>query len=397
MKNQKTAGTYLCTYKHRGHILRISKPIKVLAAGVIVILYAATHAFTAKSNPTIPAARLLAFKRAKSLGMGISVSWLEQTWNKDALTENNLKKADFVLLKQMGFKSIRLPVAFEYYENKQMADEQIFTHIDSIVKQCGLYGFKLIIDYHYGDFNEKNFPEETKRAINTWIKLTKRYKRVSGDELLFEIYNEPPHMDPQIWKDAAYNIVAAIRKLDANRTLIIGASNYNSIYELSRFVRLADENIIYTFHFYEPFLFTHQGAEWVGDQESTVGVPFPYSAEKFPIINPKAKNTDGEKNYKEYPVDGNEQSVRDKLQLVKNWGLKYDVPLLCGEYGVYNKYADPDSRCRYIKTVRDALKALGIPGILWEYSGNFSIFNGAPSIENLPDCMRDAIGFNEPN
>jgi len=396
MKNQKIAGTYLCTYKHRGQTLRISKPIKVLIAAVIVILYAAMHAFIAKSNPTIPAARLLAFKRAKSLDMGISVSWLEQTWNKDALTENNLKSADFVLLKRMGFKSIRLPVAFEYYENEHMADEQIFTHIDSIVKQCGLYGCKLIIDYHYGDFNEKNFPEETKKVINTWIKLTKRYKRVGGDELLFEIYNEPPHMDPQIWKDAAYNIVTAIRKLDADRTLIVGASNYNSIYELSRFVRLADENIIYTFHFYEPFLFTHQGAEWAGDQESTVGVPFPYNAEKFPIINPKAKNTDGEKNYNEYPIDGNEQSVRDKLQIAKSWADKYDVPLICGEYGVYNKYADPDSRCRYISTVRQALKTLNIPGLLWDYNGNFSIFDGEPSIGNLPYCMKEAIGYIKP-
>jgi len=84
------------------------------------------------------------------------------------------------------------------------------------------------------------------------------------------------------------------------------------------------------------------------------------------------------------------------LQLVKNWGIKYDVPLLCGEFGVYNKYADPDSRCHYIKAVGDALKSLGIPGILWEYNGNFSIFNGVPSIENLPDCMKDAIGFTEP-
>jgi endoglucanase len=394
MKNQKTVCTYLCTFKHPFHIAKkVILTMITLFCTITLPFGVAAYPLIAKSKPTIPTARLIAFRRAKSLDNGVSFSWLEQTWNKDVLAENKVTDADLLLLKQLGFKSIRLPVAFEYYENEHIADEQIFSHIDNIVKQCRLYGFKLIIDYHNGNFNENNFLDETKTIVNLWLKLAKRYKNVSGDDLFFEIYNEPPHMDPQIWKDAAYNIVTAIRKVDVNRTLIVGASNYNSIYELSRFVRLADENIIYTFHFYEPFLFTHQGAEWAGDQESTVGVPFPYYAEKFPIINPKAKNTDGEKNYNEYPIDGNEQSVKDKLQIIKNWGEKYDVPLLCGEYGVYNKYADQDSRCRYIKTVRQTLKTLNIPGMLWDYDGNFSIFNGEPSLQNLPDCMRDAIEY----
>ena len=376
------------------HNSRSINPIATFVISAFMLTgYVTMYPGIAKSNPTTPAARLLAFKRAKSLDNGISVSWFEQTWNTGILTANLLKSTDFELLKKLGFTSIRLPVAFEYFEDKHITDEEIFPHIDNIVKLCGLYGFKLVICYHSGSFNDANYLTETPRIANLWLKLSKRYTHVSPDKLFFELYNEPPHIDPQKWKDAVYNIVTAIRKINKQRTLIIGASNYNSLYELSRFVRLADENIIYTFHFYEPFLFTHQGAEWVGNQESTIGVAFPYSAEKFPIINPKAKNTDGAKNYNEYPIDGNEQSVRDKLQIVKNWGNKYDVPLLCGEYGVYNKYADLDSRCRYIKAVRQSLKALNIPGMLWDYNGNFSIFNGAPSVDNLPDCMKAAIGY----
>jgi endoglucanase len=356
-----------------------------------------THCVIAKSNPTTPDIRLTAFNRAKSLDNGITVSWLEQTWNKDVLNQNGIKTSDFELLKTLGFKSIRLPVAFAYFDSEHIAVEQIFTHIDNIVKQCNLYGFKLIIDYHDGNFNDTDYLTETPRIIDLWLKLTKRYLHENHDNLFFELYNEPPHMNPQTWKDAAYNIVTAVRKIDKQRTLIIGASNYNSIYELSRFVRLADENVIYTFHFYEPFLFTHQGAEWIGDQESTIGVPFPYSAEKFPVLNPKAKNTDGEKNYNEYAHDGNEQSIKDKLQIIKNWSNKYYVPIICGEYGVYNKYADVDSRCRYIKAVRQALKELSIPGMMWDYNTNFSIFNGEPAINTLPDCMKDAIGYNGQN
>ena len=347
------------------------------------------------SNEKASFSHTIVFKRAKSLDNGISISWLEQTWDKNILDEEILKNTDFELLKTLGFKSIRLPVAFPFFEDQHIHDEQLFAIIDKVVKQCSVYGFKLIIDYHYGNFNEKNYLTETPRIIILWLKLAKRYKNISDDVLFFEIYNEPMRIDPAIWKDAAYNIVTALRKADKNRTLIVGASNYNSIYELSRFVRLGDENIIYTFHFYEPFLFTHQGATWVGDQEATVGVPFPNKKEDFPNLYHKAKNTDGEKNYNQYPRDGNEQSIKDKLQIVKDWSDKYGVPILCGEYGVYNKYADLDSRCRYIKAVHQTLKALDIPGIIWDYKSSFSIFVGPPSVNNLPPCMKSAIGFND--
>ncbi len=364
-----------------------------LVRALFVILLISVQATISKSNPIVSPERLLAFKRAKSLDNGISISWLEQTWAKDVLNDNSVKNTDLELLKSLGFKSIRLPVAFKYFESKNIPVAAVLAKIDEMVKQCHLYGLKLIIDYHYGELNDNNYLTETPVIIKTWLLLTEHYRKVSADDLFFELYNEPAHMSPAIWKDAAYNIVTAIRKTDKKRTLIVGATNFNSIYELSRSVRLADENIIYTVHFYEPFLFTHQGAAWVGDQVATTGVTFPYNAETFPTINPKAKGTWGETNFYQYRVDGNEQSLTDKLLIVKKWAAKYDVPLICTEYGVYNKYADADSRCRYIKAIRRTLKKLNISGIMWEYNSNFSIFNGTPSIQNLPDCMKDAIGY----
>ena len=360
---------------------------------LLALLMASAQRLDAKSKPTPLTDRQTAFKRAKTLNNGISVSWLEQTWNRNVLSQKPFTTSDFKLLKQLGFKSIRLPVAFSYFENAHVPVEKVFTHIDEVLKQCKIYGFKLIIDNHYGNLNDNNYATETPKIIALWLTLTKKYIKESPDNVFFELYNEPSQISPQAWKDAAFNIVTAIRKLDRKRTLIVGASNYNSIYELSRMERLADENIIYTYHFYEPFMFTHQGAGWVGDQVSTTGIPFPFDAKKFPPINPQVIGTWGESNYYQYKKDGNEQSVRDKLQIVKNWSNKYYVPVLCGEYGVYNKYADADSRCRYIKTVRKYLKLMDMPGIMWDYNANFSIFSGPPSINNLSDCMKQAIDY----
>ena len=362
----------------------------------LILLLCAMLQFT-KSSPELTPGRELAFKRAKTLDNGISISLLEQTWNVDVLHNYGIKRSDFELLKALGFRSIRLPVAFRYFKSKGIPTEQVIKHVDKVLKFCHSYGFKLIIDYHYGDLNENNYLKETPEIIDLWTVIAKRYIHESGDQLFYELYNEPPHMDPKVWKDAAYNIATAIRKIDRGRTFIIGASNFNSIYELSRFERLADDNIIYTCHFYEPFFFTHQGAEWIGNQVATTGVPFPYNGENFPALNDRARHTDGELNYHLYRTDGNEQSIRDKLSIVKRWADKYDVPVICGEYGVYNKYADLPSRCRYIKAVRKTLKELNIPGILWDYNSSFSLFNGDPSVANLPDCMKDAINYSPQN
>jgi endoglucanase len=366
---------------------------KLLINLLIIILIIITQCISAKSNPIPLTVRQIAFKRAQSLNNGVSVSWFEQTWNRNVLSQKPLTATDFKLFKKLGFKSIRLPVAFQYFNEAGIPPEKVFAQIDEVLKQCKLYEIKLIIDYHYGKLNDNNYLTETPKVITLWLNLTKRYIKESQDNLFFELYNEPPHMNPGVWKDAAYNIVTAIRGVDKKRTLIVGASNFNSIYELSRMERLADENIIYTFHFYEPFFFTHQGADWVGDQVATTGVPFPYNAKTYPPVNPKVIGTWGENNYYQYKNDGNERSVHDKLQIVKNWSNKYGVPVLCGEYGVFNKYADADSRCRYIKAVRKNLKAMNMPGILWDYNTNFSIFNGPPAINNLSDCMKQAIDY----
>jgi endoglucanase len=71
------------------------------------------------------------FKRANSLNNGISFSWLEQTWNKGPVKAGAIKDADFeLLLKKLGFRSIRLPVAFTYFELEHVSTAEILEYID---------------------------------------------------------------------------------------------------------------------------------------------------------------------------------------------------------------------------------------------------------------------------
>src|ERR1700749_3107667 len=141
----------------------------------LLIHMAATACAVAKSSPKLSQVRQVAFKRAQSLDNGISISWLEQTWVKQTFAEGVFKKNDAGLLKKLGFKSIRLPVAFSWFEERHIPIEEVFGRIDQVVKLCHDNGFKLVIDYHYGELNDTNYLLKTPIIINRWLTIVKRY------------------------------------------------------------------------------------------------------------------------------------------------------------------------------------------------------------------------------
>lgn len=333
-------------------------------------------------------------ERSRAVKKGINVSWLEHYWDTGALTTIKIRDADFALIRQLGFNTIRLPVDFEHFYLSASADQKniLMSRVDYMIKMCHSYKIKLILVNHYGNLSQKNFGQDTERLVRIWTYLARRYRYISTTNLYFELLNEPTIKDVY-WLSAASRIVSEIRKVSPERTIVIGASNYNSIYELSRIKPLAHKNILYTFHFYEPFIFTHQGAEWVDKQVATTGIPFPYTEGMMPKMSKNAIGTGGEPNYNNYKNEGKAGSIRDKLQMVKQWSVKYNVPVICGEYGAYRKHISDDYIANYISTVRLELLRLDIPGIIWDYNQNFSLFKGSASMKNLSPHMRKALGM----
>ena len=55
----------------------------------------------------------------------------------------------------------------------------------------------------------------------------------------------------------------------------MGVAEFGGIGGLSKLVPPQDSNVIATIHYYNPFNFTHQGAEWVGAQANEwLGTPW---------------------------------------------------------------------------------------------------------------------------
>ena len=355
-------------------------------------------------------AQSIAWQRASSMGMGINLSWLENYWNgskandyQDYLDMSSIasKKQQLSLMHELGFKTVRLPVSFDHWASHtapyRIVKTQYFAAIDSILAWAKQYDLKVIIDDHHGSLDDSNHvKQELPRLVAIWQQVANRYKNTDPNKVFFELYNEPHNISDEAWKQCAVQLLKTVRSIAPRHTIIVGGESWNSISGLERLGPLPDDNIIYTFHFYDPFLFTHQGAQWAGTKEtSNTGIPFPYDAASMPPLNPASKGTWGERNYKSYSSAGTAASLKKELESAKAFSERYKVPVFCGEWGSYKKYPDVASRARYMATIKGLLEELHIPFAYWEWDQSFSFFDGQPSLQNIPDELRKAWGFKE--
>ncbi|MEM8530190.1 MAG: cellulase family glycosylhydrolase [Chloroflexota bacterium] len=179
-----------------------------------------------------------------------------------------LEEADFEVVKQAGFDTIRLPVSWPYHTDKQAPytiDPAIFDRVDWAVDQAVQRDLNIIINIHYYDDLNNNPEAEKDRFLAIWRQVAEHYQD-SSDHVYFEVFNEPHgafNNAPDTWNEFFADAVAVIRESNPLRPIIGGPVIWNSVHWLGDFTIPDDPNIITTIHYYEPYAFTHQGAEWL--------------------------------------------------------------------------------------------------------------------------------------
>jgi endoglucanase len=180
----------------------------------------------------------------------------------------------------------------------------------------------------------------------------------------------------------------------------VGGSDYNNYTELTNLPVYSDTNLLYTFHFYEPFIFTHQGRTWGNPPMPDLsGVPFPYNAATMPACPASLKGTWVESSINDYPVEGTEYNVRQLINIAINFRTQRKVKIFCGEFGVYIPNSNNADRCHWYKVVSDYFENNNIPWTSWDYKGDFGLFNkGSDQIfeHDLNVRLLDSLGLNVP-
>ena len=311
-------------------------------------------------------------------------------------------KKDFQNIKSLGCDVIRLPVNLHAMTSgapDYTLDPLLFKFLDQAVAWSEELELYLVLDNHSFDPLDDTQPEVEDILVKVWTQLALHYKD-SGPFLLYEILNEPHGISDAIWGSIQQSAINAIREHDQDHYIVVGGTNYNSYTTLDDIPVYDDDKIIYTFHFYDPFLFTHQGASWVNPSlVPLAGIPFPYKSSEMPPLPSGFQGTWIQSAYNNYANDGTLARVKQLLDVAINFKSTRNVPVFCGEIGVHIPNSDPVERVAWYKEVKNYLNEHDIPWATWDYAGGFGVFeaNSNELFEydlNVP--LLEALQFNVP-
>jgi endoglucanase len=321
----------------------------------------------------------IAQQRCENIGNGINLSnWLEAYWlvnipGQPYPVPDWFEKSDLVFMKEMGFTTVRLPVAFERITDSvppyHLQTEKLqFALVDSVITWASELELLLIIDNHHGYvLEDATYEDDIPRLTAMWKQIVQRYEHVPADELYFELKNEPESSISQANLQVVFDaIIDTIRNVNQTHTIIAGSNYWNSGYSLIASQPYSDDNIIYTFHYYEPFGFTHQGFVWAGYPGT--GILFPSNQSEI-------------------------TAMHSLFSDVHQWAETHNVPVFLGEFGP-GLHADTVSRCNWISEIGFLCDSLNFPYTYWDWEHDFTMFKSRIMCQDsIYTCFEDALGL----
>jgi hypothetical protein len=189
---------------------------------------------------------------------------------------------------------------------------------------------------------------------------------LNPDKYFFEIFNEPHQMVNDSFHIMFTAVIDTIRKYTTAHTIVVSPNMYSSGVGFNKYRPLADTNLIYTMHTYDPFPFTHQGFSWANPYYGP-GRPYPGSGADFAI-----------------PLQWN---------FAMQWRDSFHLPVFLGEFGV-GIYADDASRCNWIDTVARYIRTNNLPSFSWDVRWDFGLYkSGIISADSIIPCIGRALGL----
>jgi aryl-phospho-beta-D-glucosidase BglC (GH1 family) len=336
-----------------------------------------------------------AWKRAEHLRHGINASmWFAQSpadYSVERLRSFTTAD-DIALMRQLGFDHVRLSIdpvplaALQHSENAPFVAE-----LDRVVGLMLQQHLAVIIDIH----PESNFKapmltanEPVERLAQLWTALAKHFAAQDPEHIFFEIMNEPEQSDPYRWIGVEARLADAIRTAAPQNTILASGAHWSGLADLLQTYPLAMSNVIYTFHDYSPFPFTHQGATWSDPGVQPLrDMPYPSTPDAVQANLGQPGSLRGQLSVEEYGLDRwNAERVERTIEFAGQWSAMHRVPVYCGEFGVLRQYADPAMRAAWLHDMTTAMEKHHIGWAMWDYQGSFGLVhkeNGKPVADPL--------------
>ena len=314
---------------------------------------------------------------------------------------------DFSVLARLharGFTHVRLPVTaerlMEAFSSRETVQRQL-RDLDTALNVLMDLGFAVSLDLHPGERLGRLHVVEPERGFELidalWHVLAKRYANRPPTRLFFEVLNEPK-VPPSVWNIQGPRLVETIRQVAPRHTLIYGPANFQRIDALLDLKPLADPNVVYAVHFYDPMIFTHQGLDWSDDPlRDLQGVPFPSR-----LGDPAISRLLGELAVQRRPeaatlvkttlsTPWTEERIAADIARAGAWGERYGRAVIINEFGVLGWKAAPSDRARWLRAVRTAAERHCVGWAHWDYADGCGFVRRVGEREVPDETMVDAL------
>jgi endoglucanase len=151
---------------------------------------------------------------------------------------------DLDIVREAGFDLVRFPVVWADADRRA---------VDALVEAALAHGFSVVLNVHH-------FRGSGPELVALWRELGVRFEGVT-----FELLNEP--VDAEWWNEWLPRVLDVVPR----RPVIVGPGHWNTVQGLEGLVLPEDEDLIVGVHYYSPFAFTHQGANWLDGAEGWLG------------------------------------------------------------------------------------------------------------------------------
>lgn len=300
------------------------------------------------------------FRRGLNLG-----GWISQCNYSDEHIKNFIQYDDLKRIASWDFDHVRIPFDYNIFED----EEKGFSILDKAVSDCSELGLNVVLDLHktkgfsfddYGE-DEKGFfdsEEYQEYFYRLWEKLAARYGKYH-ETVAFELLNEITSKEYiTMWNRIAKTAIVRIRKYAPHTFILVGSYENNSVTTVDALENPYDKNVVYNFHFYEPLVFTHQGAYWTDR------------------IDPEKRMS--------YSESGCcEQYFEDMFIPAVKKAEKDGLKLYCGEFGMIDRVGSDDA-LKWFEGIGKVFDKYGIGHCAWTYKGmDFSILERQEILEYI--------------
>jgi endoglucanase len=341
--------------------------------------------------------------------------------------------AELQTLRRTGFDFVRLavdPGPFLQLQGsrRDVLDRMLIDRVKLVLSS----GLAVVVDFHPSDMQ----PDYTAQALTAgttapvfqaYLRLLERTAGLLGDlrsdRVALELMNEPL-VRAGAWQPMLEAAYAAARSRSANLLLVLDGGDEASpgalmVMQTARFAQ--DPAALFSFHYYEPYQFTHQGASW-NAARYLADVPYPARARplddslnataaliaRSDISEPQKALAyqDAQARLNDYRASGFDAgTIANDFARIARWARAQGIPnsrLLLGEFGaretpLQHGGARAAERAQWFHDIRAAAEANGFGWAVWAYrgGGGFALATSDAGNDIEPDVAQ-ALGLNSP-